>query len=748
MPERQNYNQTPVTMEVKVMLIEGTIIRDCVTRNLPSSLGAPIDKLHAGDKIRINGVERKPEGTWYYVGASGWLKARDFEIDRDIEFLVKAKKMKLLDLQQFASGSGLGGLTSITDNSLSVGQVAGIALTTGGGCFGQPGSVGGLGSVGGITGETKIGSVASSFGIDVGGGVLGKTLKDSTIDSLFDGSILGNLLDNAIDALFGSFFSRLKFVVGFDIEALLGQLYGAWDMGALEDVLAAIEKTGLAGIWNGSFLGGLVNPLTWTGNTWNTENSGGNFWTGSFRSSYIASVNYFNYLGCANGQVVRNDAVGRAMFEDKDEFGRTIGMQSLSYDSFRAQAGAYYYTDAQNLDFSTPLLNNDNREELDYSTPLLTSEERENIDYRTPILNSQQIPEEVKFNTDLFNNIYDDFKESITKVKTNLDLNIERMDWFVNFNRYRKTHPDYHLVGSQGHVFMTRPALNLFEGNSTSEVSKGIASSSDAAFFAEAIKRHSTIAKSLTPALSGNHDFIPIIHNTARSIDIQDTSIDTLEHGETLTKWKIMYAKDAIKSLTSGTFSISYVDDNHLSISFLHLIWLYYMNGVSRGEYGPVDQCIKDGVLDYASSCYYILTDMTGEDIIFWSKYWGVFPTNYPSSSFSLKESDMVKTPDISIQYAYSFKRDMDPLILAEFNRNSQAGKDFSYIPIHLKGAEGPYGTMVGSPFIEYYTGQDGAATYKLRFRKPPENDTGGGFSSTGKTNWLQTGMAVASSFI
>lgn len=731
------------------MLIEGTIIRDCVTRNLPNSLGAPIDKLHAGDKIRINGVERRPEGTWYYVGASGWLKARDFEIDRDIEFLVKAKKMKLLDMQQFSLVSP-GGLTSITDNSLSVGQVTGIAITDKGGCFGQPGSsISGLGSIGGITGETKIGSIASSFGIDVGGGVLGKTLKDSTLDSLFDGSILENLLDNAIDALFGSFFSRLRFVVGFDIEALLGKLYGAWDMGSFEDVLEAIEKTGLAGIWNGTFFGELANPITWFGKTWDTDNVGSNFWTGSFTSSYIASVNYFNYLGCANGQVVRNNAVGKAMFENKDEFGRTIGMKSLSYDSFREQAGAYYYTDAQNLDFSTPLLNNDNREEVDYSTPLLTSEERENIDYSTPILNSQQIPEEVKFNTDLFENIYTDFKESIDKVKTNLDLNIERIEWFVNFNRYRKTHPEYHLVGSQGHVFMTRPALNLFEGNSTSEVSKGIASSSDAAFFAEAIKRHSIIAKSLTPSLSGNHDFIPIIHNTARSIDIQDTSIDTKEHGETLTKWKIMYAKDAIKSLTSGTFSISYIDDSQLSISFLHLIWLYYMNGVSRGEYGPVDQCIKDGILDYAASCYYILTDMTGEDIIFWSKYWGVFPTNYPSSSFSLKDSDMVKTPEISIQYAYSFKRDMDPLILAEFNRNSQAGKDFTYIPIHLHGADAPYGTMVGSPFIEYYTRQnDGSASYKLRFRKPPENDTGGEFSLLGKTNWLQTGMTVASSFI
>ena len=733
------------------MLIEGTVIRDCVTRNMPSSLGAPIDKLHKGDTIRINGVERKPEGTWYYVGASGWLKARDFEVTRDIEFAVKAKKMKLLDMQRFSLGSGLGsGLKSITDNSMSIGQVAGLAITgNGGGCFGNPGSVGGLGSIGGVNENTKIGGLASSFGIDLGGGFLGKAVGNSTVGSLFDGSFLGNLLDSAIDSLFGSFFSRLKFVVGFDIEALLGQLYGAWDMGTLEDVLDAIEKTGLASIWNGTFYGGGVNPLSWLGDKWNTDPSG-DFWNNSFRSSYIASVNYFNYLGCANGEVVRNDAVGKAMFEVVDDNNRVIGMRSFKYDTFRELAGAYYYTDAQNLDFSTPLLNNDHREDVDYSTPILTSQDRENADYRTPLLESKLVDSEVKFWNSLYENVYDDFTESISKVKTNLDLNIERMDWFVNFNRYRKTHPDYHLTGSQGHVFMTRPALNIFSGNSASEVSEGIKNSSDAAFFAEAIKRHSTIAKSLTPVLSGSHDFIPIIHNTARSIDIQDTAIDTLEHGETLTKWKIMYAKDVIKSLTSGTFSISYVDDNHLSISFLHLIWLYYMNGVSRGEYGPVDQCIKDGILDYASSCYYILTDITGENIIFWSKYWGVFPTNYPSSSFSLKESDMVKTPDITIQYAYSFKRDMDPLILAEFNRNSQAGQDFSYIPIHLKGADMPYGTMVGPPFIEYYTGEDGSASYKLRFRKAPDStaDATGSFSSSGKTNWLQTGLAVASSFM
>lgn len=729
-----------------MMLIEGTVIRDCVTRNMPSSLGAPIDKLQKGDTIRINGVERKPEGTWYYVGASGWLKARDFEVTRDIEFAVKAKKMKLLDMQRFSLGSGFGsGLKSITDNSMSIGQVAGIAITgNGGGCFGNPGPVGGLGSIGGVNENTKIGGLASSFGIDLGGGFLGKAVGNSTVGSLFDGSFLGNLLDSAIDSLFGSFFSRLKFVVGFDIEALLGQLYGAWDMGTLEDVLDAIEKTGLAGIWTGwkqESYQGLINET---------------IYDEEWKKSYMASVHYFDYLGCKNmsdGFVVANNiASSSAGVITKTDTFYDVNSQKwkkLEENTVYHLKNGRYWTDAQGIDYTI-----DTDAILKQQDSDLYPDREGNLkpaNYRTPLLESKLVDSEVQFWNSLYENVYDDFTESITKAKTNLDLNIERMDWFVNFNRYRKTHPDYHLTGSQGHVFMTRPALNIFAGNSASEVSEGIKNSSDAAFFAEAIKRHSTIAKSLTPVLSGSHDFIPIIHNTARSIDIQDTAIDTLEYGETLTKWKIMYAKDVIKTLTSGTFSISYVDDNHLSISFLHLIWLYYMNGVSRGEYGPVDQCIKDGILDYASSCYYILTDITGENIIFWSKYWGVFPTNYPSSSFSLKESDMVKTPDITIQYAYSFKRDMDPLILAEFNRNSSAGQDFSYIPIHLKGADMPYGTMVGPPFIEYYTGEDGSASYKLRFRKAPDDGSGGSvgnFSSSGNTNWLQAGAAIASSFI
>lgn len=744
------------------MLLNGVIIRNCVVRNMPDSLGVPIDNITKGTSVTITDIEKTPSGTWYYIGANGWIKARDFKVTHDVGFMIRAKKSKILDLQRF--GPEDFGIVPLTDNSIvsnnKIPSNINIDITTHpGGCFGDAGKVTTSSKKpendANNFGKATVKDVANGFGLNVGTGFWGDVAGKVTIDSLFDGSFLETLIDCAIDALFGWLFKRLGAVIGFDIEAILSAFYGIFDTLTVGDFLDQLENGGLAALWNSNF------DLTAKGGTnlWNSvfglsSYGSANLWDSSFglstygssvyypgefgfSSAFMASVHYFDYLGCSNGEVVHN-----------------IG-----------HSGHHYWTDAQNLDFrtplfvlnyddgdfSTPLLSQDDSSTEDFTTDLLTQSEDNETDYSTPLLNGD-LPEQdsiVKFNTDLYNNTYEEFQESIEKIKKNVNFSISRLDWFTNFNRYGSTEPDYHLTGSKGHVFMTRPALNIF-GSSASDVSTKIKESADAAFFAEAINRHSIIAKSLTPNLSGSHDFIPIIHNAARSIDIQDTSIDTLEHGETLTKWKIIYAKNAIKSMTSGTFSIDYVDDSQLSISYLHLVWLYYMNGVSRGEFEPNPEFVKNGILDYASSCYYILTDITGENIIFWSKYWGVFPTNYPSSSFSMKSGDMVKVPDITIQYAYSFKKDMDPLILAEFNRNSLNNKNFEYIPIHGENQLGPYPAIVGSPFIEKYVTQpEGIAYYKLRFRKAPdtENDAGSFFRTSVNTSIANINTGIAGTF-
>ena len=331
--------------------------------------------------------------------------------------------------------------------------------------------------------------------------------------------------------------------------------------------------------------------------------------------------------------------------------------------------------------------------------------------YSTPSLESEPVQSEVEFHRNLYNADYSELSESIEKTKESLNLKIDRMDWFINFNRYRLTHPDYHLTNTRAYVFMTRPDLNILDGM-TGAMNPSIKDTNKAAFFYNNILKHGNICRSLSRSFAGNHDFIPLVCNTARSLDLSDESIKTLEHGETLTGWKTVYARHNIESRTAGTFNMSFIDDNQLSIFKLHHIWHEYMNSVSRGLFSPKESYVRNIELDYAVSLYYFLTGEDGQRLLYWTKYIGVLPTSLPSSAFAFNEGNTVKTPDISFSYAYSCKDVCDPITLAEFNHNSRGS--FNYSPVYNNKTTRCNPTIVGSPFIDT---ADGGVTYNLRFR-------------------------------
>ena len=621
------------------MLVQGRALRDTISRNTPSSLGVGIDKIETGDVVTINETQTKPDGNWYYVMASGWVNARDIQIEQDIEYdyqlradnLLESNKTvapikgKGMDLQQFSlfGGGGMmplggGGFMASKHNpTADVGSII-LSRSTGGGCFGN-GNSGAFGkSIGGI-GVKNGRQMAEAFGFKVRStSLFGKALGNTSVDSLINGDFggfLNNLLGNFIDQVFEDMFNRLSFVVGFDVAAFIHDYYSMFEGVDVDDL---------------SLYDGEPNIDGWS-------------------AADIAASHYFDYLGCNGEKIIKE------------------------VDIYKWEQDAYY---------------------------------------STPTLEYSQQQTEVDFNNQLYEATYDEIEGAINAIKDSVNLNMERTDWFINFNRYRLTHPDYHLHNSRAYVFLTRPDLNIFDMNGTG-VNASIKQTQDAAFFYQAVKRHSAISMSLTKMFSGQHDFIPIITNTAKSLDIQDTSLKTLDHGETFTGWKVVYGLNTNESQTAGTITMSFTDDNMLSISYLHYIWVKYINAVSRGYFAPKRDYIRNGILDYASSLYYILTDATGVNLIYWAKYYGLFPTNYPSSAFSFNESSPVKTPDIQIQYAYAFKEDMNPLALAEFNRNS-SGNAFSYVPVYNNDTFKCNSTRVGAPFIST---EDGGYTYKLRWR-------------------------------
>lgn len=281
---------------------------------------------------------------------------------------------------------------------------------------------------------------------------------------------------------------------------------------------------------------------------------------------------------------------------------------------------------------------------------------------------------------------------------------------FNSFDRFKVPFPEYHLAKTYSYVFFTRPDLNIMVND------KLAAQVENDPLYYYLYKNDKNILKSLTSGFSASHDFQTFLSNTAQSFEVSDEFVRTVEHGETLTGFKVQYGTSNIESRTAGTFSISYTDDKNYTIYKIHKAWVEYISRVYRGEFVPRKDYRYKKILDYACSVYYFVCAEDGETILFWTKYFGVFPTNIPASTSSWGKGNLIKTPEYSITYAYAFKEDFTPLTLAEFNVNSKASGTIAYRKIYESVNCATGKTFANAPFIETYT-TNGEYVFKLKFR-------------------------------
>lgn len=293
---------------------------------------------------------------------------------------------------------------------------------------------------------------------------------------------------------------------------------------------------------------------------------------------------------------------------------------------------------------------------------------------------------------------------------TGVDIVLDQM--FSQFNRWNVAFPDYHLARTHTKIFFTRPDLNIMtsinEMHSQAKIDP---------FYSYIYENQPNVIKYLTKYASSSHQFNPMISNNPKSFEISDEYIKTVEAGETYTGYKIFYGRNDIESKAAGEISINYIDDRNLDIYKMHKVWVDYISKVYRGEFSPKIKYKHNKTLDYAVSVYYFLLAQDGETVLFWSKFTGVFPTNTSSSTFSWDKDTMTKMPEISIKYAYSFKRDLDPTNLAEFNTLSSNYGAANSLRTYEPSLLGMGPTWAGAPFIVVGKNGKGNTIYKLKFR-------------------------------
>lgn len=327
-------------------------------------------------------------------------------------------------------------------------------------------------------------------------------------------------------------------------------------------------------------------------------------------------------------------------------------------------------------------------------------------------------------------------KDDYNAIKRNINLPVCTPRSLLNkrthldFNRFKIQYPDELLRNAYGVMFFTRPDLNIMDDDKSAD-------DKVTWYIRHQVKRNLRDFYILlqNPAIGGlltqrggnisalkNHNFNPLLSNQAQGIEVVDDSVDLLEYGETFTGYKMHYSKSITKSTAAGTLNIKFKETYDLAITNLHQIWVDYQSNVYKGIFKPKPNHIWAKELDYACNIYYFLLDQDMETILFWTKYYGCFPSNVPKSTFSFDFGSNVQFPDVTVTYNYIYKSDLSPQTLVEFNQDGGAGKlPFVYTPIGVKSGEGidtSSWSWVGVPYVATYRDTENEDLLKYMYHK------------------------------
>ncbi|ALN97948.1 virion structural protein [Bacillus phage vB_BpuM-BpSp] len=237
----------------------------------------------------------------------------------------------------------------------------------------------------------------------------------------------------------------------------------------------------------------------------------------------------------------------------------------------------------------------------------------------------------------------------------------QHIDITKEYDVFKKRNVQDHDVYIKGipFIFITTPKLNLIDSNVNRDN-----------FLIYMKNKEPEIFKSLTTLGSGISPFIKILTNSFKDMDGKDLAARTIDVNETFYGNKQTLPISIIDSLQGDTVTIAFEEYKHLPIVKLHKIWVEYTEHVRRGYFTASEDAITKRYLDFVSSIYYFELDMDGETILYYAKYTGAYPISVPYSQLVGNHSSH-DIAELTVEYAYSYKEDLDPAILMDFNKVS-----------------------------------------------------------------------------
>jgi|GEM_PF-2523451 len=236
---------------------------------------------------------------------------------------------------------------------------------------------------------------------------------------------------------------------------------------------------------------------------------------------------------------------------------------------------------------------------------------------------------------------------------------------FTYYNRWKTAEYIDRATNGRAYIFITKPKCNFSSENLASQ---RYFANLAATIKGKNIMTNLTYGTSDTdPIPSSPPGIIRLLTNKATNFDCQDVTLNQDITVSTIKNYKYSLPGSEASSVTNGSFTITYEEDQYLSVTLMHKAWVDYITNVRYGYFKPSEISLKQRYIDYVASLYYFLVGEDGCTIKYFAKYTGIYPINVPYSALSWNKgtANMINVP---IQYAFSFKEDMEPTIIKEFN--------------------------------------------------------------------------------
>lgn len=311
---------------------------------------------------------------------------------------------------------------------------------------------------------------------------------------------------------------------------------------------------------------------------------------------------------------------------------------------------------------------------------------------------------------------------------------------YSKFSRIPIIDPYNNMTVTREYLFFTKPDLHLIN-TTNGKIANSLQYYS---FFNDAIDRYKPVCEQLQISTRGinprytasgqriRSPFINLLSNTVQSeLELPDIeSSNDQETGANVYGTKIYYRGNSYPSDQDCSFSLEFEDTKYLEVYMFFKIYDEYCRYKNMGliDFDYEDRSdndderwinyVKNKVLHDQFSVYKFVVGEDGMTLIYWAKYTGVYPTGVPRSALSSMNNN--EGQKLTVNFKAQFIRDMDPIILSDFNNVALNSGTFNNgdLPLFNTDSHHMEGDWASMPYIATVKYNDETLTDKMtRYR-------------------------------